>query len=197
MNTLYFELSDEIEDRVKILESIPNTWRGIEGVLRSPELIRNLSLVAANTRLTIDRNINVRVDCVRGEKGEPLTPDIEGLLIRQQLPFMVHFENVWDINPESFDLCRKLIVGYLRNQYRGSLQFFANFYRNELWNNSARCQFIFAPWTGWHNDRIESGPQPARVQIEWADEGEYNRRVKSIVEMCRTLKLPEYQPHAG
>ena len=118
------------------------------------------------------------------------------VIVKRKIPGFVTFKTAGFHKPEAFALVQRIIAKLLRENYGGNLTFYKSDYDNSYYDNPARCEMFFEPWEGPPVMAPESGPQPARLKLEWEPRyGGCREHIEKIEVFCRSvLRLREYIP---
>ncbi len=204
---LFFEIPDDQEVRVKLVEVIPSNWSWVDGGLYAPKNLVASGQVEENTGFAMERFHSIHPTIIGSydptiigsydqDEGKRGKPNLFAIMVEQKLPGFIEFDEAgYNSHIVTFELAKRVVVGFLRKGYRGSLCFFRGCYDNNKYDNPARCELIFEPWHGAPVCREEAGEQPARVKLEW--ESRYYGKeedIAPIVAECRSLNLREYEP---
>lgn len=193
---LFFEIPNDQEVKAKLVETMPNDWTWVNGILRAPEDLVFSGQVASDTGIAIQRfhDIHPTIIGERKPEGEGrLKPDLLAILVDRKLPSFIRFDEA-GYNPYivTMELAKRVAVAYLKRGYRGNLNFYKGCHDYSATDNDGRCYIAFEPWNGAPCMHEEEGHQPARIRLEWF----YDRIdcVESIIAICRSLNLREYEP---
>ena len=194
---LYFEIPEDSEVMARLVESIPNDWSWVDGTLDASRAPIDAGEVLKNTGLLCDRFSINRLVVPRDRKEKA---DLFGILVDRKRPGFVSFREAgYDSHDFPLVLAKQFAAAFLNMAYRGWLTFFLNDYDNNKYDNGARCNFTFQPWTGASMCGMneEVGPQPPRVKLEWNENyGGQPLDISPIESVCRELGLKEYTPKA-
>lgn len=199
---MFFEIPDDQEVMVKLVEAVPSTWSWVGGILNAPKTLINSGMALKDTGFTIQRFHDIRPTIVGHYdhyQGRRLKPDLFAIIVEQKFPGFIGFNEAgYDPCVVTLELAKRVAVGFLRKGYRGALGFFKGCYDNNKYKNAAFCSIEFQSQYGTPVSGVEAGYQPARVILEW-NENFYGKEedVKPILEMCRSLNLREYEPEVG
>lgn len=198
---LFFEIPDDQEVMVKLVEAIPPNWSWVDGSLHAPKNLVSSGAVQENTGFAVERFHSIHPTIIGSydrSEGKREKPDLFAIMVEQKLPGFINFDEAgYDAHIVTLELAKRVAVGFLRKGYRGCLCFYRGCYDNSKYANPARCSMIFDSWHGTPISREEAGAQPARVKLEW--EGRYYGKeedIAPIVAVCRSLSLREYVPMA-
>lgn len=199
---LFFEIPDDQEVVVKLVEAVPSNWSWVDGGLHAPKVLVASGQVEENTGFAVERFYSINPTIIgnydRNEWGKQEKPNLFAIMVEQKLPGFITFNEAgYDEHNIIFELAKRIAIGFLRKGYRGRLRFYQGCYNNKKYDNPARCEMIFKPWHGAPIYREEAGPQPARVKLEW-ESCYYGKEedIAPIVAVCRSLNLREYVPTA-
>ena len=190
---LYFEIPDDSEVMVRLVESVPSKWSWIDGSLHASDALVASGVVAGKTGFELSRFHTIHPTIVGSSK---MKADLYAIMVEQKLPAFIRFNEAgYGGEPVTMELSKKVIMAFLRKGYRGWLHFSAGCYDNNKDQNPARCDFAFEKWEGAPFQREESGKQPARLKLGWTEEycGKA-RDIEPILSLCRTLNLRQYGP---
>lgn len=197
---LFFEIPDDQEVMVKLIEAVPPNWSWVDGGLHAPKTLVASGQVEKNTGFAVERFHNINptiIGSYNQNEGKRGKPNLFAIMVEQKLPGFIKFDEAgYDTHHiVTLELAKRIAVGFLRKDYRGSFRFFKGCYNNSKYDNPARCEMIFEPWHGAPVYREEAGSQPARVKLEW--ESRYYGKeddIAPIVAVCRSLNFREYVP---
>ncbi len=197
---LFFEIPDDQEVMVKLIEAMSLEWHWVDGGLHAPESLITSGQADGDTGFMVERFHSIHPTIVGSfvDGGKRKKPNLFAIMVEQKLPGFIRFDEAgYDADVVTLELAKRIATGFLRRGYRGRLLFFRNCHNNNKYDNSARCEMNFEPWHGAPVCGREAGPQPARVKVEW--NGRYRdseEEVAPIVAVCRSLGLREYVPQA-
>lgn len=196
---LFFEIPDDQEVMVKLIEAVPSNWSWVDGNLHAPETLIASGQAEEHTGFAVERFHSIHPTIVGSydqDERKQRKSNLFAIMAEQKMPgFILFGEAGYDADVVTLELAKRIAVSFLRKGYRGSLRFYMDCYRNRKFDNPARCDIIFKPWHGAPALPKESGPQPARVKLGW--ESRYNgteKNIAPIVAVCRSLNLHEYLP---
>jgi hypothetical protein len=189
---LFFEVPDDSETMVKIVEAIPDDtlwW------LRGSLCAMPKQLAAG----TIERESGV---VVSSSSIELQGKDPWSLATGEKLPAYVEFKDVGYFRHSGNPIvCKRVAAAFLKKGYhRGQLEFFRHCEYDDHFDQVATCEIFFKAWRGHtpfvgHN---EVGMQPARVKLSWDERFRgKEEHIAQIVLACRELHLKEYIPKAN
>lgn len=195
---IFFEIPDDVETILKLVESIPSTWSWLDGWLDAPKRLTSSGAAVENTGFRISRFHSIKPTVIgrHNRDGEiNPAPDLFEILVEQKLPGFIEFDEA-GFGRDILDHAKSLAAGFLSKGYEGRLDFYMDYdqHRDSKYSNPARCNMIFRPWNG-PGLIDEHGPQPARVKLEWDEKyGGKMEDIWPIADVCRNLGLKEYKP---
>lgn len=193
--TLFFEIPNDQETMVKLVEAVPDNWAWVDGGLFAPKDLIALGQVEENTGFVVERFHSIHPTIIGSydeNERRSRKPDLFAIMVEQKLPgFIIFNEAGYDAGVVTLELTKRLAVGFLRKGYRGGLHFYKDCYDNHKYENPARCDLVLQ--SGDSIFRGEQGPQPARARLEWnVCYGGREEDIASIAAVCRSLGLREY-----
>lgn len=185
----------------KVVEAVPSHWACIDGKLEAPKYLIDRGRVVENTGFAVERFHTIHPTIIGRydpNTGENEMPDLYAIMVEKKLPGFIMFKEAgYGCYVVTFDLAERIAVGFLRKGYRGRLYFRSRCVDDTATHNPGRCDIAFEPWDGAKFLGIESGPQPARIRLEWDDTyGGKMKTVGPIMAACQSLNLREYVPVA-
>ncbi len=199
--SLFFKIPPDLAMRECLARSIPNTWSHMSGKLEAPEELIKSGLVVANTGFTIQRFRRIEPTIV----GRPI-PDSSGtredadfvaIMTQGKLPGFISFHEAgFEKSIITLQVAIEIAAAFLRKGYGGRLSFVKGYIDRESFTETAGCNMQFQPWKPPYIDGEGPGMQPPRIKITWLNPGDELAHVTSIIDVCRTLNLREYNPLA-
>ncbi len=199
MNELFFQIPDDQKIIVQLAEAIPSNWAWINGELNAPEALIASGQAVKDTgfKLSLFHAIKSTIvtKCSQVERGR-IKPELFEIMVEQKLPGFVNFDQAGDDEEEvTFELAKRIAIGFLQKGYSGDLRFFSG-HRNKEDNNYqqqklkhdhfARCDM-----------RHGSNASPARVRLEWNSRHSGREEdLASIATVCHSFNLRKYVPAA-
>lgn len=193
---LFFEIPNDQEVKAKLVEAVPNNWTWVNGILRAPQNLVSSGQVVTDTGFAIQRFHDIHPTIVgehRHDGQGRLKPDLLAILVDRKLPSFIRFDEAgYDPHIVTMELAKKVAVAFLKQGYRGRLDFYNGCHDYSAIDNDGRCYIEFQPWDGAPCIHEEEGLQPARIRLEWF----YDRIdcIEPIISACRSLNLREYEP---
>lgn len=126
------------------LETIPPTWRFMEGELSAPP--HDAEDIAVDTGYRFFRDAPPHI-IARDKGGERCQPDYRAILIEQKAPGLLWFDDAgMDRTTTGLNLAflLKTAAAYARRGYIGMLRIRFNCVRREVYDNSAWCSLTIA-----------------------------------------------------
>ena len=194
---LFFEIPEDPEIMVQLLEAVPPHWEWMSGGLYPPPELIAAGRVAEKTGIRLGRFYDIHPSF---EGCSDKKPDLYAIIVEEKLPGFIHFSEVQPGNHETIsqEFAKRIASGLLLKGYRGSLRFESSCYNDNYGENPHYCNMKFQPWNGdSHYGKEETGPQPPRIKVGWDSRYYGNEEgIAAIVEVCRSLNLREYIPTA-
>ncbi len=191
---LFFEIPDDQEIMVKLVEAIPSNWLWVDGELRASKVLVASGKVEENTGFVVQRFHSVQPTIIGGynrNEKKCWNPNLYAIMVERKLPGFIRFDEAGYSSPSiTLELAKQIAVGFLRKGYRGSLSFYRDCYNNIKYDNPALCEIVFESWHGASKSRAEIGSQSAHIKLEW--ESRYSGKeddIAPIVDVCRFLNL--------
>jgi len=181
---LFFEIPNDVEIMVKIIEAIPSDWAWIDGMLVAPKDLIDSGSAKENTGFTLKRFHDIGptiIGSYNKERNERNHPDLYAIMVEHKLPGFVTFDEAgYECDIATFEVAKRIASGFVRKGYLGSLCFFQDCYANRKHQNPASC---------WISFKIR------KVEIKWhGNYGGKEESVAPIITVCRSLKLKEHAP---
>lgn len=174
---------------LKMIETIPPDWEGVDGRLTAlkafPNVLRNECFIFRDSDFQ-----HKRLD----EKGKAYPPNFQGLFIKHQWPEHIEFTgSKHGLVP--FENFKALISGYVElDGYEGEIKFYTKVGKYQGWNG-VWCNIQLQKWEGLISDPEGRGINPARITFGWNDLYEGGAEdVAPLLEMCKVLNLVQYEP---
>jgi len=189
-----FEIPNEVEVMVKLVQAVPSSWLSISGVLEAPNVLVEVGDAIHDTGYNIDQFYTIKPTIVkasttnRRKNDSRQNPDLYALIAERKMPGFVRFEEAGADSYEiSFGTARKILISFLRQGYRGQVTFCGqrcNEGIGELPGSGRECEKCFF-FFEWHYKN------PPKVEI-WNDGRPEN--FQPLITACRAMGLKELTP---
>ncbi len=187
---LFFEIPDDQQVRVKLVEAVPSNWSWVEGGLHASKNLIVNGQVEKNIGFAVERfSIHpIIFGYYDRNEGKWIKPDLFAITVELKMPRFITFDEAgYDAHIITLELAKRIAIDFIRKDYRGSLHFYGGCHNNIKYENPARCSMVFE---SWNNER-------ALVKLKW--ESRYYGKeedIAAIVAACHSLNLREYVPVA-
>ena len=201
MNLAFFEIPDDDEVKVKLVEAIPDNWSFLDGQLNAPKSAINAGLVQEDTGFAVARFHSIKPTII-GRYDQKVQgrvePNLFAIMVDGKLPGFVSFDEAGLEARSKGDikmaLSKRIVIGFIRKGYLGGLHFYSDCISNNKYYNPARCDMAFQPWDAGPLYDGECGPQPARIKLSWADTSRGQIDIDPLRGICLSLGLRQYEP---
>lgn len=191
---LIFEIPDNENVMVLLLDAVPPDWVILHGILEAPRALRESGRAAGNTGLTFDSFHNVPI--IEGrycpESQSTAVPDVYALVAEGRLPGFLWFNRarLGGSGALTFAVGKNIATAYVRKGYRGILSFLAR--EHGEGECPAECSFCLPGFVrkSFLKGRPPEYPTPA-ASINWNGERDGAELCSSVVRVCRSLELRE------
>lgn len=196
----FFEIPNDRDAMVRLLEAIPSRWSQVNGELHAPHVLVDLGHVQQDTGWVIDQfhALHPRMVGRRRSKGIPYDkPNVYAITVEQKLAGFVYFDGAGQGaagNAVTVQEVKELAVGFVKQGFRGDLQFLllASGWKYEM---KAQCELHLESWRGTSCFQEEVGEQPAHLKVAWDERWDGKEEdILSILETCHELNLREFTP---
>jgi len=196
----FFEIPNDTNIMMKLVEVIPNSWSWIDGVLSAPKTLIDSGKAVAGTGYEISRFHSIH-PTIKGiyRDGKEQKPNLYAMIAEGKLPGFVSFHEAgYDIDI-SFELAKKIAIAYLEKGYRGWLGLYSDCYDNSKYENPAACNIHFKPWEkGRFSVNLSdknTDDNPPVIEVNWTEKyGGKPELVQPIISLCHSLGLKELVP---
>lgn len=189
-SSLYFEIPNDKEVRVRLIEAVPDSFWQISARLQVPKHLSVSGMVAEGTGFKISPGSRQPLKLLAGKGTNE--PDIMSIVVGNKMPEFVAIETSY-LTPLGYE--RSVMIGLLRKGYRGTIGFEFAVSRGEYHDIRASCEMALQPWQGAPIAAPELGNQPPRLKLAWDERSGGGRSlVEPIEAVCRALGLKEYNP---
>lgn len=175
----------------RLLESIPDDWSDVSGLLEAPDpsALRG-DVPAPDTGYQFHRfDAGVRVVSRQlvpgpGEDARVARPDFFALIVEGRPPSFVSFSDTGYDDPGQFQAARRIAAGLVRRGYTGHLSLNNGRAREYDHEKPAEVKLLLRPW-----DRVDGDGQsasPPAIILRWREEhGGSAAQLAPIHAVCR------------
>ncbi len=182
-NVKRFLFSNDPEERVKVIDSVPKNWAWVDGIIRFPKDQMNFRQIAFDTGYAISHLNSSRPSIVGSAvQGSNLRnkPDLQAIIVERKLPSFIMFDMAGYDNNQEFAAVCEIACAYVRRGYVGWLKFAKSEHLGNRNINPATCEFRFAG----------SGEGRSEVIMKWNEScGGRPKDLKDILTACYTFNL--------
>lgn len=143
----FFEIRNNRDLRANLVEAIPSNWEWVDGSLVAPSEFIAWGQVSEDTGFVLGNFLGFKPTIVGSyDRGTTRRskPDLFAIMVEQKLPGFVSFDEAGkDASIITFELSKRLAIGFLKKGYRGSLRFYKGHHHDNKYHNPAQCNMRF------------------------------------------------------
>ncbi len=196
MVDVVYEMPEEAEKLVHVLEAVPSGWSWVDGYLLAPQSLYDSHQIAEETRLVVSRHYETEPTLIwandlpfedediytreRNSGGRPANL-IEVVGERKQVSSVAFREAGYDSKVLTFDFAKGILQEFVRRGYKGWATIFSRDVDNRKYNNPEKVHI------GHTN--------PGNITLSWNEE--YSGKLenlRTIIDACETVGLRELEP---